>query len=175
VQQRDRRVGDARALVAGDLAGDHPQQGAAIRRAQQGHRTPPDVLVARRRPLQPSRQVDPQLEAVEQPSPDHHLLRRRLNVNQTSTGGHPLGVAVSDQAAAAVGVLMAENAVEHVGNGLEPAVGMPGGALRLARGVVDLAHLIHMHERVKGAQVHAGEGSTDRKSLALKARRRRGH
>ena len=70
---------------------------------------------------------------------------------------------------------MAENAVEHVGDGLEPAVGMPGGALGLARGVVDLAHLVHMHERVKGAQVHSGEGSTYRKSLALKARGRRGH
>src|SRR5215217_9413262 len=88
----------------------------------------PDVLVARRGHLQSSRQVHPQLEAVEQPTADHHLLRRRLNVIQTSTGGNPLRIAVGDQPATAIGVLVAENAVEHVGDGLEPPVGVPGGA-----------------------------------------------
>jgi hypothetical protein len=40
----------------------------------------------------------------------------------------------------------------------------------LARGVVDLAHLVHVHERVEGAQV---EGAADREALALEPARRR--
>jgi hypothetical protein len=81
-----------------------------------------------------------------------------------------LGVAVGDQPAAAVGVLVPEDPVDHVGDGLEPAVGMPGGALGLARGVVDLTHLVHVHERVEGCQVDAGEGAADGEALAFQAR-----
>jgi hypothetical protein len=62
-----------------------------------------------------------------------------------------------------------EDPVEHVGDGLEAAVGVPGGALGLAGGVVDLAHLVHVDERVQRAQVDAGEGAADREALALKA------
>ena len=40
-------------------------------------------------------------------------------------------------------------AVEHVGDGLEPAVRVPGRALRLAGRVLDLAHLVHVDERVE--------------------------
>jgi hypothetical protein len=43
--------------------------------------------------------------------------------------GHPLGVAIGDEPAAPVGVLMLEDAVDHVGDGLEAPVRMPGGAL----------------------------------------------
>jgi hypothetical protein len=82
---------------------------------------------------------------------------------------HPLRVAVGDQATAAVGVLVAEDPVDHVGDGLEAAVGVPGGALGLAGGVVDLAHLVHVHERVEVAQVHAGEGAADGEALAFQA------
>src|SRR5215207_11383303 len=96
VLQRDRGVGDARAVVAGDLAGDHPQQGAAVRRAQQLHRAAADVLVAGRRPLEPSRQVDPEPEAVEQPATDYYLLRRRLDVQHASTGSNPVHVAFGE-------------------------------------------------------------------------------
>jgi hypothetical protein len=44
------------------------------------------------------------------------------------------GVAVGDEPAATVGVLVPEDPVDHVGDGLEPAVGSQGGALGLARG-----------------------------------------
>src|SRR6266540_4244842 len=120
VQQADRGVGDAGTLVARDLAGDHAEQRAAVGGAEQRDRTAPDVLVARRVPLQLGGQVDPELEAVEQPALEHNLLRRRLNVNQTGTRGHPLRIAVGDEAAAAVGVLVPQDAVDHVGDGLEP-------------------------------------------------------
>jgi hypothetical protein len=100
VQQRDRGVGDPRALVAGDLAGDHPQQGAAVGGAQQGHRPATDVLVAGRGQLQPGRQVDPELEAVEQPAFHHDLLGRSLNVEDPATGSDPVNVALGDEGVA---------------------------------------------------------------------------
>jgi hypothetical protein len=116
-----------------------------------------------------------ELEPVEQPAAHHQFLRRLLDVQDAAPGSHPLGVAVGDQAAAAVGVLVAERAVDHVGHGLETAVRMPGSALRLTGRVVHLAHLVHVDERVEQAQVHAGERAPDREALALVARRRGGH
>jgi hypothetical protein len=50
-------------------------------------------------------------------------LRRRVD------RGHPLDVAVAYQPTAAVGVLVLEDAVKHVGDGLEPAVRVPRGPL----------------------------------------------
>src|SRR6266545_7031455 len=47
-------------------------------------------------------------------------------------------------------------------------VGVPGGALGLAWGVVDLAHLVHVDEGVEGSQVDAGEGAADGEALASK-------
>ena len=51
----------------------------------------------------------------------------------------------------------------------------PGGALGLARGVVHLAHLVHVDEGVEGAQVDAGEGAADGEPLALEPRGGGGH
>jgi hypothetical protein len=85
------------------------------------------------------------------------------------------GVAVGDQAAAAVGVVMPERAVDHVSDGLEAAVRMPGRSLRLARRVVHLAHLVHVDERVELPQVDAGECAAHREALALVGRRRCRH
>jgi len=167
VHQRDRRVRDAGAVMTAERPGDDPQQRPAVRRGQQRHLPGADVLVARRRHLQPGRQVDPQLEAVEQAAADHEFLRRRLDVQDAAARGHPLGVAVGDQPAAAVGVLVTEGAVDDVGDGLEPAVRVPRGALGLAGAVVDLAHLVHVHERVEPVQVHPGERAPDREPLAL--------
>ena len=65
-------------------------------------------------------------------------------------------------------------AVDHVGDGLEAAVRVPRRALGLARRVVDLAHLVHVDERVEVGQVDAGEGPADGEALALEAARRRG-
>ena len=63
--------------------------------------------------------------------------------------------------------LVLERAVDHVGHGLESAVGMPRRALRLARRVLDLAHLVEMDERVEVGEVDAGERPPDREALAL--------
>jgi len=175
VQQADGRVGDARAGVPGQVTGDDPDQRAAVRRRQQRHLLGPDVLVARGRHLEAPGQVHPQLEAVEQPAAHHQLLGGLLDVQDPAAGGHPLGVAVGDQAAAAVGVLVAEHAVDDVRDGLEPAVRVPRRALGLTRRVLHLAHLVHVDEGVQLPQVHAGERAADREALTLEPGRRGRH
>src|SRR5581483_7945045 len=62
---------------------------------------------------------------------------------------------------------MLEDAVDHVRHGLEAAMRVPRGALRLAGRVLHLAHLVHVDEGVEVAKVHPGEGPTDRKALTL--------
>src|SRR5262245_27678290 len=68
----------------------------------------------------------------------HQPLGRRLDVQDPRAGRHPLGVAVGDRAAAAVGVLVLEDAVDHVGDRLEAAVRVPRRALGLPRRVLHL-------------------------------------
>ena len=94
---------------------------------------------------------------------------RRLDVQDARARGHPLRGAIGDQAAAAVGVLVGEAAVDHVGDGLEAAVRMPVGTPRLTGLVFHLAHLVHVHERVEVGGAHAGEGAHDGEALALVA------
>src|SRR6266699_5188192 len=87
---------------------------------------------------------------------------------------HPLRVAVGDEPATAVGVLLAQDPVDHVGDGLEAPVGVPGRALGSPWAVVDLTHLVQVDEGVEGGQVDAGEGAAYREALALEARGRGG-
>ncbi|MPN05245.1 hypothetical protein SDC9_152495 [bioreactor metagenome] len=62
---------------------------------------------------------------------------------------------------------MPERAVDDVGDRLEAAVRVPVGAPGLTRGVLDLAHLVHVDERVEQFVRHPGEGAADREALAL--------
>ena len=48
---------------------------------------------------------------------------------------------------------------------------MPGGALRLAGGVLHLAHLVEVDERVEVFQADPGKGAADGKAFALEAAR----
>jgi hypothetical protein len=52
---------------------------------------------------------------------DEAVLVRRVMRAQPGPLGHPLGVAVGDEPSAAVGVLVPEDPVDHVGGGLDPA------------------------------------------------------
>src|SRR5262249_1593428 len=61
VHDGDVGVGGTRTVVAGHVAGDDPHEGPAVLRAQQPHLAGPDVLVARRRHLEPGREVHPEL------------------------------------------------------------------------------------------------------------------
>ena len=47
---------------------------------------------------------------------------------------------------------------------------VPGGALRLARRVLDLAHLVEVDERIEVGQGDAGEGAANRKPSPSKPR-----
>ena len=66
---------------------------------------------------------------------------------------------------------MLEGAVDHVRDGLETPMGVPGGPLGLARGVLDLAHLVHVDEGVQVRHGDTREGSADGEALALEPRR----
>ena len=165
---------DPGSTVAVELAGHHPQQRSPVVRGEQGDLVARQVLVGGRDHLVLRRQVHPELHAVEAPAADDELLGRCLDVQDARAGGHPLRAAVEDPAATAVGVLVLDDPVDHVGDGLEAAVRMPGGAERLTRAVVDRSHLIHVDERIETRRVHAGEGAPDREPLALEARGRRG-
>jgi hypothetical protein len=112
---------------------------------------------------------------VEQAARDHQAFGRALDVEDARAGGHPLGVAVGDRPAAAVGVLVLEGPVDDVRDGFEPAVRVPGRALGLAGRVFDLAHLVHVHEGIELGQVDPGERAADGEALALEAARRGGH
>ena len=112
-------------------------------------------------------QVDPQLDAVEHPATLDEFGGGRLDVQDAGARGHPLGGAVGDQTAAAVRILVGETAVDHVGDCLEAAVRVPVGAARLARLVFDLAHLVHVDERVEVGGADAGERAHDGEALAF--------
>jgi hypothetical protein len=108
---------------------------------------------------------------VEQAAGDHKRLGGLLDVEDPGSCGHPLGVAVGDDAASAVRVAVLERAVHHVRHGLEAAVWVPRGPPGLAGGVLDLAHLVHVDERIEVCEVHAGEGASHREALALEPAR----
>jgi len=111
---------------------------------------------------------------VEQSALLDEPLGRCLDVQQARPGRHPLGVAVGDRAATAVAVVVVEDAVDDVGDGLEAAVRVPRRALGLAGRVLDLAHLVHVNERVEGAEVDARECPPHREPFTLQAGRRGG-
>ena len=66
---------------------------------------------------------------------------------------------------------MLKDPIDHVGNGLEAAMRMPRRPLGLARGVLNLAHLVHVDEGVEVGQRCPGEGAPDGKALSLESRR----
>ena len=112
---------------------------------------------------------------MEQTAAGDEALGRPLDVQDPRPGGHPLGVAVGDDPATAVRVLVLEDPVEHVGHRFEPAVRMPRRSLGLPRRVLDLTHLIHVDEWVEVGQIDAGERPADGESLPLEPGRRGDH
>ena len=111
---------------------------------------------------------------MEESAAGDQRLRRPLDVEDAGPSRHPLGGAIGDQAAPAGGVLVLKGAVDHVGHGLEAAMRMPGRALRFARSVLHLTHLIHVNEGIQQPLVEPIEGAAHGEPLALDALRRRG-
>jgi hypothetical protein len=108
---------------------------------------------------------------VKEASADHEFFRRRLDVKDAGTGRHPLRVAVGDDTSAAVGILVFHGAVDHVGDGLEAAMGVPRSAFRLTGGVFDLSHLVEVDERVEIGEVDAAKGSPHGETFPFEAGR----
>ena len=114
------------------------------------------------------RQVHPQLHAVRRTAGAQGALARHLVVQDARACGHPLRVALADDAAATVGVVVGDLAVEHVGDGLEPAVRVPRRALRLAGRVLHGPELVEQEERIGEVEVDAArERSPDLEAGAL--------
>ena len=80
VRHGDRGRGDARSRNAADLAGDHPDQGTGVGRCSQPNLAGAQVLVPRWGHLECLGEVDPQLNAVEQPAGRDEVLRWPLDV-----------------------------------------------------------------------------------------------
>ena len=118
-------------------------------------------LITRRGHLERGRQIGPQLEAV-------HAARGialgHLLMDDAAAGGHPLDVAGGDGAVVAHAVAMFDGSGEHVGDGLDAAVRMPGEAGQIVGGHV-VAEIVEQQERIeiggvaeteRAAQMHAG-------------------
>ena len=160
VRVGDRRVRVAGTGVIGEITRDEPHQRAAVVRRQQHEVVAGDRLVARRRELQPGRQVDPQLHAVRRAAVTERPLARDLVVQDPAAGGHPLRVALGDEAAAAVRVVVGDLPVEHVRDGLEPAVRVPRRALGLVRPVLHRPELVEQEEGIGDRQREAARERT---------------
>ena len=120
-----------------------------------------DVLVARVGHLQRLRQVRPQLEAVHAPV---GIALRHLLVEDAAPGGHPLYVARAERTAIAEAVAMFNGAGQHVGDGLDPPMRMPGKTGQVVARVL-VPEVIEEQERIElggiaktksAVQLHAG-------------------
>ena len=95
----DRGVGDAGPGEPGDVAGDETDQRTAVVGSEQQQVVPSDRLVARWRHLERGGEIDPQLDRVHRTAAAVHPLGRQLVVEDAPARGHPLGVALTDDAA----------------------------------------------------------------------------
>jgi len=92
-----------------------------------------DPSVAGRAHLFPGREIKPQLKAVHRPV---CIALRHLLMDNAAARRHPLHVAAGDDAAVAQAVAVLDLAFQHIGDGLDAAVGMPGETLEVVgRGV----------------------------------------
>ena len=79
-------------------------------------------------------------------------------VQNSASGGHPLHVAGAERTAIAETVLVVDGAGEHIGNGLDPPVRMPGKAGLIVGGSV-VAEIIQQQERIELCCLAEAEGA----------------
>ena len=127
-----------------------------------------NVLVARRHHLQPRRQVRPQLEAVHAAA---LVALRHFLVQDAAAGGHPLHVARPHAAAIAQAVAMLHGPGQHVGDGLDAAVRMPGETGHIVvRPLV--AEIVEQEKRIEFARIAEAERTAQLHARALEHRPR---
>jgi hypothetical protein len=108
---------------------------------------------------------------VKEPALRHKDLGRLLDVLNAGARGHPLRRAVGDEAAAARGVLVLERAIDHVGDGLESTMRVPGRPLCLAGRILDGAHVIEEQEGVGEGELRVRKRASYDEPLALELSR----
>ncbi len=128
------------------------------------------VLVARRRHLERGREVRPELEPVHPPGP---VALRHLLVEDAAPGGHPLHVAGPERAPVAQAVAVLDRAREHVRDGLDAAVRVPGKAGEVVLRPV-VAEVVEQQERVELLGVAEPERPSQAHPGALDRRNRAG-
>ena len=94
-------------------------------------------------------QVGPQLEAFENAL---GVALGHLLVNDAAASGHPLHVARRDYTAVAQAVAVFDVAAQDVGDGLDPAMGMPGESLEEVLGLVR-AKVVEKKKRIAEVRV----------------------
>ncbi len=140
-------------------AANHSDPGSA--RFRHGYLARLEALIPGLGHLLRGGQVRPQLESTH-PAPV--VTPRHLLVDDAAAGRHPLHVAAPDGARVPEGVPVVDLALEHVGDGLDAAMGMPGESRAVERGIVATEIVKHEEGIEKGllagaegpAKMHAG-------------------
>ena len=143
-----------RTAFSPELAAHDPHAGAVVIGDLRNFRGL-DVLVARRRHLQRRRQVGPQLEAVHAPL---RVSLRHFLVENAAPGRHPLHVAGAELAAVSQAVAVVDAARQHVGDGLDAAVRMPGKSGPIVLRPI-VAEVVEQEEGIELARLPEAEGA----------------
>ena len=91
---------------------------------------------------------------------------RHLLVKDAAAGGHPLHVAGAEIAAVAQAVAVLDVAGQHIGDGLDAAMRMPGKAGAILVGTV-VAEIVEQQERIELGGVAEAEGAAQMDAGAL--------
>src|SRR5262249_38610926 len=125
-----------------------------------------DVLVARRRHLQGCRQVRPELEAMHFPLA---VSLRHFLVENPPPGRHPLHVAGSELTPISQTVAVIDASRQHIGDRLDPAVGMPGKSSAIVFRTI-VAEVVEQKEWIELAGIPEAEGATQFHARTLDCR-----
>src|SRR5207244_4904402 len=101
--------------------------------------------------------------------PSHVIAFRHLLVNDPAARCHPLHVPGTDNAAVADAVAMLHRSRQHIGDGLDSTVRMPGKPCQIVlRNIV--AEVVQQQERVKVLGVPKAESAAEVYTCAFKSR-----
>nr|WP_229477079.1 hypothetical protein [Massilia rubra] len=138
-----------RAFAAIPCAGDQVQVDLAAIELQRRNVAPLQPGVGRRRHLQASRQVDPELQDFELAALFAKRRRRYFGMHDAAAGRHPLHAAGADDALVPGAILVHQGAVDDEGHGVEAAVRMrPERQATVARRVVLRTMVIEKQEGI---------------------------
>ena len=96
---------------------------------------------------------------------------RHLLVQDAAAGGHPLHVAGTERTGVAEAVLVLDGSREHVGDGLDAAMRMPGEARPVVVRTV-VAEVVEQQERIELCRIAEAEGAAQFHARSLHGRLR---